>query len=217
VGRQRAAIAYGGEARRAGSSPAASAFRSGVVESVRRATVTREAQVRSLSPEPFGGRCPWRHGSLITSKAWFDSRTSDSCSIAMAADAGFAGVGRSGRRQRCNRSKSSWLGTRRAGLRSASPPWSNGYDAGPSTRKLRVQFPPGVSTATGRRGDWPPRRLREPEIAGSTPAGQTDCRSATQSPPMPALPASAADAVDRSRSKSSWLAPASRTSNGLAR
>jgi hypothetical protein len=35
----------------AGSSPAASAFRSGVVESVRRATVTRERQVR-LPPEP---------------------------------------------------------------------------------------------------------------------------------------------------------------------
>ena len=33
------------------SSPAASAFRSGVVESARRATVTREAQVRALPPE----------------------------------------------------------------------------------------------------------------------------------------------------------------------
>jgi hypothetical protein len=36
----------------AGSSPAASALRSGVVESVRRATVTRERQVRALPPEP---------------------------------------------------------------------------------------------------------------------------------------------------------------------
>jgi hypothetical protein len=52
-------------------------FRCG--RAVRRATVTREAQVRALPPEPFvGGRCPWRHGSLISSRAWFDSRASDS-------------------------------------------------------------------------------------------------------------------------------------------
>jgi hypothetical protein len=25
----------------------------------------------------IGGRCPWRHGSLIPSRAWFDSTTSD--------------------------------------------------------------------------------------------------------------------------------------------
>jgi hypothetical protein len=53
----------------------------------------------------------------------------------MAADAGFAGVGRSGWPQHCYRSKSSWLGSRRAGLRSALPPWSSGSDARPSTWK----------------------------------------------------------------------------------
>jgi hypothetical protein len=28
----------------------------------------------------FGGRCPWRHGSLIPSRAWFESRASDAAS-----------------------------------------------------------------------------------------------------------------------------------------
>ena len=53
------------------------------------------------------------------------------------------------------------------------PPWSKGDDAGPSTRKLRVRVPPGVLVVVWLWGSWPPRRLREPEIAGSTPAGQT--------------------------------------------
>jgi hypothetical protein len=52
LARQRVANAQAASAPLAGSSPAASAFRSGVVESVRRATVTRERQVRALPPEP---------------------------------------------------------------------------------------------------------------------------------------------------------------------
>jgi hypothetical protein len=78
-------------------------FRRG--RAVRRATVTREAQVRILPPEP----CP-------------RGRTGD--------------------------------------------------DAGFSARKLRVRVPPGV-LHVWLWGRWPPRRLRAPEIAGSTPAGQT--------------------------------------------
>ena len=52
LARQRVANAQAASASLAGSSPAASALRSGVVESVRRATVTRERQVRALPPEP---------------------------------------------------------------------------------------------------------------------------------------------------------------------
>ena len=40
-----------------------------------------------------GGRCPWRHGSLITSRAWFDSRTSDQVHMppwSSGCDAGFS-------------------------------------------------------------------------------------------------------------------------------
>ena len=51
-------------------------LRSGVVESVRRAAVNREAQVRGLPPELVGGRCPWRHGVLIRRRARFESGTS---------------------------------------------------------------------------------------------------------------------------------------------
>jgi hypothetical protein len=51
------------------------------------------------------------------------------------------------------------------------PRGRTGNDAGLSTRKLRVRVPPGVFIwLWGRR---PLRRFREPEIAGSTPAGQT--------------------------------------------
>ena len=43
---------------------------------------TRDCYSRGTGSSPvagaFGGRCPWSHGSLITSRAWFDSRTSDS-------------------------------------------------------------------------------------------------------------------------------------------
>ena len=39
--------------------------------------VTEQANRAKSAGALIGGRCPWRHGSLITSKAWFDSRTSD--------------------------------------------------------------------------------------------------------------------------------------------
>ena len=41
-------------------------------------------------------------------------------------------------------------------------------------REAQVRaVPPELFVTSGRRGAWPPRRLRAPEIAGSTPAGQT--------------------------------------------
>ena len=55
-----------------------------------------------------------------------------------------------------------------------APVVENGDDAGPSTRKLRVRVPPGAPrTFHLVVGETAPRRFREPEIAGSTPAGQT--------------------------------------------
>ena len=50
-----------------------------------------------------------------------------------------------------------------------SPRGRTGDDAGFSTRKLRVRTPPGL--VSGR--ETAPRRFREPETAGSTPADQT--------------------------------------------
>jgi hypothetical protein len=50
-------------------------------------------------------------------------------------------------------------------------PWSKGYDTGPSTRRCGFESRRGIPS--GCRGGWPPRRFREPEIAGSTPASQT--------------------------------------------
>ena len=109
VERQRVATARAGlPLRRFESCCLRLSFRRG--RAVRRATVTREAQVRSLPPE--------------------------------SAD------------------------------RSSCPRGRIGDDAGLSIRKLRVRIPPGV-LATACRGAWPPRRLWAPEIAGSTPAGQT--------------------------------------------
>ena len=51
-------------------------FRSGVVErrDARLLIVKRRFESCHRS---FGGQCPWRHGSLISSRAWFDSRASD--------------------------------------------------------------------------------------------------------------------------------------------
>ena len=60
-----------------------------------------------------------------------------------------------------------------------------GNDAGPSTRKPRVRAPPGVLIA-GCGGAWPPRRFREPETAGSTPAGQTCCAARGRGAAVPA-------------------------------
>jgi hypothetical protein len=51
------------------------------------------------------------------------------------------------------------------------PPWSKGDDTGPSTRRCGFESRRGYPS--GCRGVWPPRRFREPEIAGSTPASQT--------------------------------------------
>ena len=60
----------------------------------------------------------------------------------------------------------------------ARPRGRSGDDAGPSTRKLRVRIPPGVLVSSGCGGAWPPRRRREPETAGSNPAGQMRGRGA---------------------------------------
>ena len=82
----------------------------------------------------IGGWCPWRHGSLIPSRAWFDSRTSDLFHAPVVE-----------RRRR----------------RVLSP-------------EARVRVPPGVPLHSRLAvGERPPRRFREPETAGSTPAGQT--------------------------------------------
>ena len=51
----------------------------------------------------------------------------------------------------------------------------------------RDDFGPFLTPAC--RGDWPPRRLWAPEIAGSTPAGQTRRSLAAPTKAVPALPA----------------------------
>ena len=65
-----------------GSTPSPSVPRSGVVERPdARLLIARrrfESCRRSFSSLRSGDKCPWRHGSLIPSRAWFDSRVSDS-------------------------------------------------------------------------------------------------------------------------------------------
>jgi hypothetical protein len=111
--------------------------RSGVVESVRRATVNCEAQVRTLPPELQS-----------------DARAKPARPRKRGAASGASGEGQ---------------------VRALPPepaPVVERDDAGFSTRKVRVRVPPGVLRHLAV-GETAPRRLREPEAAGSTPASQT--------------------------------------------
>ena len=168
-------------------------LRSGVVESVRRAAVNREAQVRGLPPELVGGRCPWRHGVLIRRRARFESGTSYS-------------------RPRGRIGHDAGPSTRK--LRVRVPPrvlidrLPVGETATPPASGAGNRWFDSSQADLARWRSGCPRGPHEPEIAGSNPA------RAICPPPMPALPASA---LRRAwiRGKSSWLRRSrSRTSRG---
>ena len=110
-------------------------FRSGVVErqDARLLIVRRRFESCRRSWDiHVGGRCPWRHGSLISSRAWFDSRASDlSCPRGRAVMTPGSQPGRRG------------FDSRRGYCTTHLPVGEHGHPAGFGSRRPLVRLQPG--------------------------------------------------------------------------